>query len=104
MTGVKAPTFSFRPRRRIPDPIAYAGEVARAVRQASRESGLERLVLLSPRGRTFHPDRPIRGLHTAEEILAGAAPRVTFLRATYFRRTGFPRSASHGSKASCRRS
>jgi uncharacterized protein YbjT (DUF2867 family) len=73
------------PQGAHPDPIAYAGEVARAVRGAAREAGLDRLVLLSSEG-AYLPSGtgPIRGLHAAEGILADAAARVTFLRGANF--------------------
>ncbi|HEY8564695.1 MAG TPA: NmrA family NAD(P)-binding protein [Beijerinckiaceae bacterium] len=73
------------PHPQHPDPVANATQVAQAVAQASRDAGLERLVLLSSEGAHLPSGTgPIRGLHEAERILAGAAPRLTYLRATYF--------------------
>jgi uncharacterized protein YbjT (DUF2867 family) len=83
--GAKGAYVLVPPHPTHPDPIHYAGEVAHAVREAVRETGLERLVLLSSEGAHLPSGTgPIRGVHAAEEILAGAAASTTFLRATYF--------------------
>lgn len=85
LAGVRGAYVLVPPHGAHPDPIAHAGEVARAVRDASREAGLERLVLLSSEGAHLPSGTgPIQGLHAAEGILIDAAARVTFLRATYF--------------------
>jgi uncharacterized protein YbjT (DUF2867 family) len=85
LAGVQGAYVLVPPHAAHPDPIAHAGEVARAVREASREVGLDRLVLLSSEGAHLPSGTgPIQGLHAAEEILVDAAARVTFLRATYF--------------------
>jgi uncharacterized protein YbjT (DUF2867 family) len=91
LAGVQGAYVLVPPHAAHPDPIAHAGEVARAVREASREAGLERLVLLSSEGAHLPGGTgPIRGLHAAEDILVDAAVRVTFLRATYFQENWAP--------------
>ncbi len=68
-----------------PDPIAAYAAIAEATREAARRTGLERLVFLSSEGAHLPSGTgPIAGLHRAEAILAGAAPHLTYLRATYF--------------------
>lgn len=68
-----------------PDPVAAYAGVAEATREAARRTGLSRLVFLSSEGAHLPAGTgPIQGLHRAEDILAGAVPHLTFLRATYF--------------------
>ncbi len=68
-----------------PDPISTYEAVARATREAAEASGLPKLVFLSSEAAHLPAGTgPIRGLHLAEAILAGAAPRLTFLRACFF--------------------
>lgn len=68
-----------------PDVIGHYVAVAGSVRAAARAAGLERLVFLSSEGAHIASGTgPIMGLRAAEAILADAAPRVTFLRASYF--------------------
>jgi uncharacterized protein YbjT (DUF2867 family) len=71
-----------------PDPIGFFAEAALAIRTAARRAKLPRLVFLSSEGAHLAgPTGPIRGLRIAEEILADAAPAVTFLRPSYFQET-----------------
>jgi uncharacterized protein YbjT (DUF2867 family) len=66
-------------------PLAWYDKVAIAVRDAAKASKLERLVFLSSEAAHLAAGNgPIKGLHSVERILAGAAPKLTFLRASYF--------------------
>ncbi|MBV9078342.1 MAG: NmrA family NAD(P)-binding protein [Methylobacteriaceae bacterium] len=74
-----------------PDPVGSYAATARAVAAASRKAGLARLVFLSSEGAHLPSGTgPIRGLHEAEAILAGAVPTLTFLRATFFQENWRP--------------
>lgn len=67
------------------DVIGHYIAVATSVRAAARAAALPRLVLLSSEGAHIGSGSgAIMGLRAAEAILADAAPRVTFLRASYF--------------------
>jgi uncharacterized protein YbjT (DUF2867 family) len=74
--------------------------IARAVRTAALRARLPRLVFLSSEGAHIPAGTGvIRSLHLAERELAGAAPRLTFLRATYFQdnwRSVLPVAAAEG--------
>jgi NAD(P)H dehydrogenase (quinone) len=74
--------------------------VARSVRTAALRAGLPHLVFLSSEGAHIPAGTGvIRSLHLAETELAGAAPRVTFLRASYFQdnwRAVLPVAAAEG--------
>jgi uncharacterized protein YbjT (DUF2867 family) len=74
--------------------------IARAVRTAALRARLPRLVFLSSEGAHIPAGTGvIRSLHLAEAELAGAAPRLTFLRATYFQdnwRAILPAAAADG--------
>jgi uncharacterized protein YbjT (DUF2867 family) len=73
------------PKMTDADPLAWYDRVARAVREAALAEKLPRLVFLSSEGAHLSAGNgPIKGLHAAESLLAGAAPRLTFLRASYF--------------------
>lgn len=66
-------------------PFAWFDRVAAAVRDAARAAVLPRLVFLSSEAAHLGSGNgPIKGLHAVERILAGAAPKLTFLRASYF--------------------
>jgi uncharacterized protein YbjT (DUF2867 family) len=66
-------------------PLAWYDQVAEAVRSAAIAAKLPRLVFLSSEGAHLSAGNgPIKGLHAAERILKGAAPKLTFLRASYF--------------------
>ncbi len=79
------------PNMMHPDPIALAESVARATREAARAAGLPRLVFLSSEAAHLPSGTgPIRGTHLAEGILAGAAPKLTFLRASFFQENWRP--------------
>jgi uncharacterized protein YbjT (DUF2867 family) len=68
-----------------PNPIDHYRYAAESFREAARSAGLPRLVFLSSEGAHLaHGTGPIIGSHHAESILREVAPRVTFLRATYF--------------------
>jgi uncharacterized protein YbjT (DUF2867 family) len=73
---------------------------AQAARAAALQASLPRLVFLSSEGAHIPAGTGvIRSLHLAETELAGAAPRVTFLRATYFQdnwRAVLPVAAAEG--------
>ena len=67
------------------DPIGRYRDVGRAVARAARATGLERLVVLSSEGAHLESGTGIiEALHHLERTLAGSAPTLTFLRATYF--------------------
>jgi uncharacterized protein YbjT (DUF2867 family) len=74
--------------------------IARAVRTAAHRARLPRLVFLSSEGAHIPAGTGvIRSLHLAEAELAGAAPRLTYLRATYFQdnwRAVMPVAAAEG--------
>lgn len=83
--GAKAAYVLAPPMPAHPDPVAGYVAIAEATRDAVQRSGLPHLVFLSSEGAHLPSGTgPILGLHRAEEILRGAAPRVTFLRASYF--------------------
>ncbi|WP_188311946.1 NmrA family NAD(P)-binding protein [Salinarimonas soli] len=85
LAGAQGAYLLAPPQPAHPDPVGSYVAVAQAVRTAVQRAGLERLVFLSSEGAHLPAGTgPIRGLHRAEEILAGAAPRLTFLRAAYF--------------------
>jgi uncharacterized protein YbjT (DUF2867 family) len=100
MRGAQGAYILAPPVPHHPDPVAAYEAVARATREAARATGLERLVFLSSEGAHLpHGTGPILGLHRAEAVLAGAAPRLTFLRATYFQenwRSVFGLAAAQG--------
>ncbi len=81
-------------------PLEWYDRVAGAVRTAARAANLPRLVFLSSEGAHLSSGTgPIVGLHNAERILAGAAPTLTFLRASYFQENWQPLlgvAAEHG--------
>lgn len=84
-TGAKGAYVLAPPLPAHPDPVASYVAIAEAVREAVQRSGLPHLVFLSSEGAHLPSGTgPILGLHRAENILRGAAPRVTFLRASYF--------------------
>jgi uncharacterized protein YbjT (DUF2867 family) len=87
----------------LPEEGAHAAHyvaIARAVRAAALRARLPRLVFLSSEGAHLPAGTGvIRSLHFAEKALAGAAPRLTFLRATYFQdnwRAVLPVAAAEG--------
>lgn len=85
MQGVKGAYLLVPPNMVHPDPIGYYAEVAATVRQAATAAKLPRLVFLSSVGAQHAAGTgPIRGSHISETVLAGAAPQVTFLRASFF--------------------
>jgi uncharacterized protein YbjT (DUF2867 family) len=66
-------------------PLAHTASIAQAVRAAALAAKLPRMVFLSSEGAHLEQGTgPIKGLYAAERILAGAAPKLTFLRASYF--------------------
>jgi uncharacterized protein YbjT (DUF2867 family) len=66
-------------------PLAFYDAVATAVRDAAKAAKLQRLVFLSSEAAHLSAGNgPIKGLHAAERIVKGAAPKLTFLRASYF--------------------
>jgi len=90
-SGVAGAYMLAPPQPTHPDPLASYAAVARATREAARRAGLGRLVFLSSEGAHLPAGTgAIRGLHAAEDILKGAAPRLTFLRATYFQENWLP--------------
>jgi uncharacterized protein YbjT (DUF2867 family) len=74
--------------------------IARSVRAATLRARLPRLVFLSSEGAHVPTGTGvIRSLYLAETELAGAAPHLTFLRATYFQdnwRAVVPAAAAEG--------
>lgn len=67
------------------DPIGRYRDVGRAVARAAQAAGLQRLVVLSSEGAHLEGGTGIiEALHHLERTLAGSAPTLTFLRATYF--------------------
>jgi uncharacterized protein YbjT (DUF2867 family) len=68
-----------------PEPLAHYEAVARAIGEAASRVRLPRLVFLSSEGAHLASGTgPIVGAHRAEGILAGVAPRTTFLRPSFF--------------------
>lgn len=73
------------------DPLDFYRVVADAVRRGAASAGLERLVFLSSEGAHLTQGTgPILGAHYAEAILAGAVPRTTFLRPSFFQENWRP--------------
>lgn len=85
MAGVDGAYVLVPPDYAADDFIARAAAIAGGVRAAVERSRPERLVFLSSEGAQAPEGTGIiRTLHAAEEILAGAPTRLTFLRAAYF--------------------
>jgi uncharacterized protein YbjT (DUF2867 family) len=84
-TGADGAYMLVPPKATSDQPLAWYEEVATTVRDAAKASGLPRLVFLSSESAHLPGGNgPIKGLHAAERILAGATPTLTFLRASYF--------------------
>jgi len=73
------------PRYEVPDPIAEAEKVGASVARALADSGIPRAVVLSSvGGHRATGTGIIRTVHRVEELLAGVATSIAFVRASYF--------------------
>ncbi|MEI8147003.1 MAG: NmrA family NAD(P)-binding protein, partial [Alphaproteobacteria bacterium] len=85
LTGVDGAYLLVPPNVVTDDPLGWYEQVAKTFRQAVEAASLKRLVFLSSEAAHLPTGNgPIKGLHAAERILKGAAPTLTFLRASYF--------------------
>lgn len=100
LEGVDGAYLLVPPNYASENPIGFYESVAAIVRDAARAAKLKRLVFLSSESAHL-PDGtgPVKGLHRAEAILAGAIPTLTFLRASYFQenwQSGFALAKAQG--------
>ena len=100
LDGVDGAYLLVPPNYATDKPIAWYETVASAIRDAAKQAKLQRLVFLSSESAHLADGNgPIRGLHRAEGVLAGAAPKLTFLRASYFQenwQSGFGLAKAQG--------
>jgi uncharacterized protein YbjT (DUF2867 family) len=100
LEGVDGAYLLVPPNYASENPIAFYEAVAGVVRDAAKAAKLRRLVFLSSEGAHLADGTgPVKGLHRAEGILAGAAPTLTFLRASYFQenwQSGFALAQAQG--------
>ena len=83
--AAKAAYIISPPSNQSPDFLAEKSEFLAHVAEAITASKIPHIVVLSSVGAQHATGTgPIRSLHTAEQVLAHAAPSVTFLRAAYF--------------------
>lgn len=85
LAAAKAAYIISPPSNQSPDFLAEKSEFLAHVAEAITASKIPHIVVLSSVGAQHATGTgPIRSLHTAEQVLAHAAPSVTFLRAAYF--------------------